>query len=166
MDKLRRSRCWRSRRGRTVLRPSTPTRSLFEVVMAARLDVALVERGLAPSRTRAQALIASGLVNVDGSLAKAASQEVGETNDLAVKGSDHPWASRGGVKLQGALDEWGIECRGRVTLDAGASTGGFVSVLLAREAARVYAVDVGYGQLLTSVAVDPRVVVMDRTNIR
>jgi 23S rRNA (cytidine1920-2'-O)/16S rRNA (cytidine1409-2'-O)-methyltransferase len=134
--------------------------------MAARLDVALVERGLAPSRTRAQALIASGLVNVDGSLAKAASQEVGETTDLSIKGADHPWASRGGVKLQGALDEWGIECRGRVTLDTGASTGGFVSVLLARGAARVYAVDVGYGQLLTSVAQDSRVVVIDRTNIR
>jgi 23S rRNA (cytidine1920-2'-O)/16S rRNA (cytidine1409-2'-O)-methyltransferase len=134
--------------------------------MAARLDIELVDRGLAPSRTRAQALIASGLVNVDGSVATTAAQQVGEATELAIKGSDHPWASRAGVKLQGALDEWGIECRGRVALDAGASTGGFVSVLLAREVARVYAVDVGYGQLLTTVAMDPRVVIIDRTNIR
>jgi len=111
-------------------------------------------------------LIASGLVNVDGSVATTAAQQVGDSTALAIKGSDHPWASRAGVKLQGALDKWGIDCRGRVALDAGASTGGFASVLLARDAARVYAVDVGYGQLLTSVATDPRVVVMDRTNIR
>jgi len=111
-------------------------------------------------------LIASGLVNVDGSVATTAAQQVGDAAELAIKGADHPWASRAGVKLQGALDEWGIDCRGRVALDAGASTGGFVSVLLARDVARVYAVDVGYGQLLTSVAADPRVVVMDRTNIR
>jgi 23S rRNA (cytidine1920-2'-O)/16S rRNA (cytidine1409-2'-O)-methyltransferase len=134
--------------------------------MAARLDMALVDRGLAPSRTRAQALIASGMVNVDGSLATTAAQQVGEATELAIKGSDHPWAGRAGVKLDGALSEWGIECRGRVVLDAGASTGGFVSVLLAREVARVYAVDVGRGQLLTAVANDHRVVVMDRTNVR
>jgi 23S rRNA (cytidine1920-2'-O)/16S rRNA (cytidine1409-2'-O)-methyltransferase len=134
--------------------------------MAARLDVALVDRGLAPSRTRAQALIASGLVNVDGALATTAAQQVGEATELRIKGADHPWASRAGVKLEGALSEWNVECGGRVVLDAGASTGGFVSVLLARGAVRVYAVDVGRGQLLTSLAGDPRVTVMDRTNIR
>lgn len=131
-----------------------------------RLDVALVERGLAPSRERAQALIAAGLVRVEGNPARTASQRVGPASGVELLGRDHPWASRGGLKLAAALDGFGVDPRGRVCLDAGASHGGFVDVLLSRGARTVYAVDVGYGQLDPRLAGDARVVVMDRTNLR
>ena len=131
-----------------------------------RLDLALVEQGLAPSRERAQALIAAGLVLVGTERARSAAQRVGEGAELSVSGRDHPWVGRGGVKLAAALDGFGIAVTGRVALDAGASTGGFTEVLLDRGAERVYAVDVGYGQLDPRLAGDPRVVVMDRTNLR
>jgi len=131
-----------------------------------RLDTALVERGLAPSRERAQALIAAGLVLVGTERARSAAQRVAGGAELTVSGRDHPWVGRGGVKLAAAIDGFGITVTGRVALDAGASTGGFTEVLLARGAARVYAVDVGYGQLDPRLATDPRVVVMDRTNLR
>jgi len=133
---------------------------------ATRLDRALVERSLAASREQAQSLIAAGLVEVDGRPARRASETVGEDVQLRVTGRDHPWAGRGGLKLAAALDGFGVRVEGRVCLDAGASTGGFTDVLLARGAARVYAVDVGRGQLLPRVAADPRVHVMDDTNIR
>ncbi len=131
-----------------------------------RLDVTLVERGLAPSRQRAQALIAAGMVVVDGTRAAGAAQKVGHGSAISVRGRDHPWASRGGIKLEAALDGFGIDARERVALDAGASTGGFTDVLLARGAALVYAVDVGYGQLDPRLAGDERVCVIDRTNLR
>ena len=119
-----------------------------------------------PSRERAQALIAAGLVEVDGIRATSADQRVGATAAVRLLGRDHPWASRGGLKLAPALDAFGIECDGRVCLDAGASTGGFTDVLLSRGAAVIYAVDVGRGQLDPRLAIDPRVRVMDRTNLR
>jgi 23S rRNA (cytidine1920-2'-O)/16S rRNA (cytidine1409-2'-O)-methyltransferase len=131
-----------------------------------RLDVELVERGLAPSRERAQALIAAGMVRVAGQPAGSAALRVLAGADIAITGRDHPWASRGGLKLAAALDGFGVPVEGRVALDAGASTGGFTDVLLARGAALVYAVDVGHGQLDGRVARSPRVRVMDRTNLR
>jgi 23S rRNA (cytidine1920-2'-O)/16S rRNA (cytidine1409-2'-O)-methyltransferase len=131
-----------------------------------RLDVALVENGLAPSRERAQAMIAAGLVEVGGRRASSAAQRVGSEAGLRLLGGGSPWASRAGEKLSAALDRFGVDCGGRVCLDAGASTGGFTDVLLSRGATRVYAVDVGHGQLLTRLAADPRVTVLDRTNLR
>ncbi|MGO8686225.1 MAG: TlyA family RNA methyltransferase [Candidatus Dormibacteria bacterium] len=131
-----------------------------------RLDVALVERGIATSRERAQALVAAGMVEVDGRQARSAAQRVGESAAVRTVGEGSPWASRAGEKLAAALDAFGIDPRDRVCLDAGASTGGFTDVLLARGAARVHAVDVGHGQLLPRLAGDPRVRVLDRTNLR
>jgi 23S rRNA (cytidine1920-2'-O)/16S rRNA (cytidine1409-2'-O)-methyltransferase len=131
-----------------------------------RLDLVLVERGLAPSRERAQALIAAGMVRLAGEPARSAAQRVVGDAEVAVTGRDHPWVSRGGVKLAAALDAFGLTVTGRVALDAGASTGGFTEVLLERGAALVYAVDVGRGQLDPRLAADARVRVMDRTNLR
>src|SRR5580700_6878409 len=140
--------------------------TMTAVSQARRVDLELVTRGLAPSRERAQALIAAGLVEVDGIRATSADQRVGPSAAVRLLGRDHPWASRGGLKLAPALDAFGIECQGRVCLDAGASTGGFTDVLLSRGAALIYAVDVGRGQLDPRLATDPRVRVMDRTNLR
>src|SRR6202035_2687854 len=131
-----------------------------------RVDLELVARGFAPSRERAQALIAAGLVEVDGIRATSADQRVGPTTAIRLLGRDHPWASRGGLKLAPALDAFEVDCSGRVCLDAGASTGGFTDVLLSRGAGLVYAVDVGRGQLDPRLATDARVRVMDRTNLR
>lgn len=131
-----------------------------------RLDVVLVERGLAPSRERAQALIAAGLVEVAGEKASSAAHRVRGGDEVRVLGRDHPWASRGGIKLAAALDAFGVDPSGRVCLDSGASTGGFTDVLLSRGASLVYAVDVGYGQLDGRLARDRRVRVLDRTNLR
>jgi 23S rRNA (cytidine1920-2'-O)/16S rRNA (cytidine1409-2'-O)-methyltransferase len=131
-----------------------------------RLDLELVERGLADSRNRAQALVAAGLVLVDGSLAASSAQPVGPLQHLVLRGPSHPWAGRGGVKLEAALEHFRVDPAGRVCLDAGASTGGFTDVLLSHGAARVYAVDVGHGQLLPRLAADPRVTILDRTNVR
>jgi 23S rRNA (cytidine1920-2'-O)/16S rRNA (cytidine1409-2'-O)-methyltransferase len=140
--------------------------TMTAVSQARRVDLELVTRGLAPSRERAQALIAAGLVEVDGLRARRADQRVGATSAVRLLGRDHPWASRGGLKLAPALDAFGIDCTGRVCLDAGASTGGFTDVLLSRGATRIYAVDVGRGQLDSRLATDARVHVMDRTNLR
>jgi 23S rRNA (cytidine1920-2'-O)/16S rRNA (cytidine1409-2'-O)-methyltransferase len=121
---------------------------------------------LAESRARAQALILAGLVYVgDRRIDKAGDQLAAETA-LAVKGRNHPWVSRGGVKLAHALDHFAIEISGRIALDIGASTGGFTEVLLDRDARRVYAVDVGHGQLAWKLRQDPRVVVHERLNAR
>ncbi len=118
------------------------------------------------SRTRAQALILAGKVySGDRRVAKAGDM-VPEDAPLAVKGQDHPWASRGGLKLDKGLSEFGLSPAGRVCLDVGASTGGFTSVLLHYGAARVYAVDVGHGQLAWSLRTDPRVLVQERMNAR
>jgi 23S rRNA (cytidine1920-2'-O)/16S rRNA (cytidine1409-2'-O)-methyltransferase len=131
-----------------------------------RLDLALVERGIATTRERAQALVAAGMVEVDGRQARSVAQRVGETTEVRTVGEGSPWASRAGEKLAAALDAFGVDCRDRVCLDAGASTGGFTDVLLARGARSVDAVDVGRGQLLPRLAADPRVRVLDRTNLR
>jgi 23S rRNA (cytidine1920-2'-O)/16S rRNA (cytidine1409-2'-O)-methyltransferase len=130
-----------------------------------RLDLALVARGLAPNRERAQALILAGVVTLNGRRADRAAAPVSESDELAVA-APAPYASRGGHKLAHALDTFGVDPFGRVALDAGASTGGFTDVLLQRGAARVYSVDVGYGQLDYRLRQDPRVVVLDRTNLR
>src|SRR5690348_6785857 len=106
-------------------------------VTAQRLDAALVARKLAPSRERAQALVAAGLVEVEGARARSAAQRVGSAQGLRVLGRDHPWASRGGIKLDAALTALGMNCKARVCLDAGASNGGFTDVLLSRGAATV-----------------------------
>jgi 23S rRNA (cytidine1920-2'-O)/16S rRNA (cytidine1409-2'-O)-methyltransferase len=141
-------------------------RTMTAVSPARRIDLELVARGLAPSRERAQALVAAGMVEVDGGRATSADQRVDATTAIRLLGRDHPWASRGGLKLAPGLDAFGIDCTGRVCLDAGASTGGFTDVLLSRGAAFVYAVDVGRGQLDPRLATDARVHVMDRTNLR
>jgi len=131
-----------------------------------RIDVLLVERGLVESRARAQAVVMAGLVFADGRRVDKAGAEVGMEVPLEVKGREHPWVSRGGLKLVEALDRFGLDPTGTTCLDVGASTGGFTHVLLARGAARVYAVDVGHGQLAWSLRQDPRVVVLERTNAR
>jgi 23S rRNA (cytidine1920-2'-O)/16S rRNA (cytidine1409-2'-O)-methyltransferase len=133
---------------------------------ARRLDLVLVERGLASSRQRAQALIAAGLVLVGSEAARNAAQPVAEGAEVALRGRDHPFVGRGGVKLAAALEAFAVGVSGRVCLDAGASTGGFTDVLLRGGAALVYAVDVGRGQLDAKLANDSRVRVLDRTNLR
>jgi 23S rRNA (cytidine1920-2'-O)/16S rRNA (cytidine1409-2'-O)-methyltransferase len=134
--------------------------------MKLRLDRLLVLRGLAPTREKAQAMILAGAVTVDGRPAAKAGAPVAEDADVAVAGPPHPFVSRGGVKLAAALDAFGLDPRGRVCLDVGASTGGFTDCLLQRGAARVYAVDVGYGQLDARLRADPRVAVREKVNAR
>jgi 23S rRNA (cytidine1920-2'-O)/16S rRNA (cytidine1409-2'-O)-methyltransferase len=131
-----------------------------------RLDALLVERGLAESRARAQALVLAGLVwSGDKRLDKPGLGLAADT-PLELRGREHPWVSRGGVKLAHALDHFAIAADNAVALDIGASTGGFTDVLLARGARRVYAVDVGHGQLAWKLRQDPRVVVLERRNAR
>ena len=110
-----------------------------------RADQLLVEQGLAESRTKAQALILAGLVSCDGRRVDKPGEQLTEDASLALKGRDHPWVSRGGVKLAHALDHFPVAVQGSVALDIGASTGGFTDVLLSRGARRVYAADVGHG---------------------
>ncbi len=131
-----------------------------------RADQTLVARGLAPSRTRAQALILAGLVFSGERRIAKAGEPVASDQPLEVRGTDHPWVSRGGRKLAHALDRFAIDVTGRTAIDVGASTGGFTDVLLTRGAAKVYAVDVGHGQLAWRLRQDPRVVVLERTNAR
>ncbi|MBI4184275.1 MAG: TlyA family RNA methyltransferase [Proteobacteria bacterium] len=131
-----------------------------------RLDQLLVERGLAESRTRAQALILAGKVASGTRRLEKPGQMVAADLAVAVSAPEHPWASRGGIKLAHALDHFRLAPEGRVCLDVGASTGGFTDVLLARGATRVYALDVGRGQLAWRLRTDPRVVVLERVNAR
>ena len=131
-----------------------------------RADQLLVELGMAESRAKAQALILAGVVSCAGRRVDKAGEQLALDAALSVTGEDHPWASRGGVKLAHALDHFRIDLDGRTALDIGASTGGFTDVLLSRGAARVYAVDVGYGQLAWKLRQDPRVVVYERLNAR
>lgn len=131
-----------------------------------RLDQLLVERGLYPSRERAQAAIMAGLVKIGDAVAAKAGMPVAEDAAITVAGEPHPYVSRGGLKLERALATFGVDPAGRVVLDAGASTGGFTDLCLQRGARLVYAVDVGYGQLAWSLRQDARVVVMERTNVR
>jgi 23S rRNA (cytidine1920-2'-O)/16S rRNA (cytidine1409-2'-O)-methyltransferase len=131
-----------------------------------RADQLLVEQGLAESRTKAQALILAGLVNCGERRVDKPGEQLAAGVALALKGRDHRWVSRGGVKLDFALDHFRIAVEGQVALDIGASTGGFTEVLLSRGARQVYAVDVGHGQLAWKLRQDPRVVVLERLNAR
>ena len=131
-----------------------------------RLDKLMVERGLAPSREKAQALIMAGQVIVNDHMAGKAGQQVLCDADLRIRGEVLPYVSRGGLKLKKALDEFGVDVNGLVALDVGASTGGFTDCLLQAGAAMVFAVDVGYGQLAWKLRRDQRVVSMERVNIR
>jgi 23S rRNA (cytidine1920-2'-O)/16S rRNA (cytidine1409-2'-O)-methyltransferase len=131
-----------------------------------RADLALVERGLAESRARAQALILAGKVFSGEARVAKAGDAIRPDQPLQVRGQDHPWVSRGGVKLAHALAHFGLSPAGRVCLDVGASTGGFTDVLLHEGAAKVYAVDVGHGQLAWKLRNDSRVVVLERVNAR
>jgi 23S rRNA (cytidine1920-2'-O)/16S rRNA (cytidine1409-2'-O)-methyltransferase len=131
-----------------------------------RLDAALVARGLAASRERAQALILAGQVRVDGQHITKAGAQVGDDANVTLDAPDHPYVGRGGIKLARALDVFGIDVAGRLALDIGASTGGFTDALLQRGASRVVALDVGHGQLDWKLRSDPRVVVVERVNAR
>ena len=131
-----------------------------------RADQLLVERGLAESRARAQALILAGLAYAgDRKIAKAGDQLPADTA-ITLKGRDHPWVSRGGIKLAHALHQWGWDVADAVAIDVGASTGGFTDVLLSKGAARIYAVDSGTNQLAWKLRQDPRVIVLEQTNAR
>lgn len=131
-----------------------------------RIDKLLVDRELVPSREKAQALLMAGQVLVDDVPVTKPGQLVEEDAHIRIRGEDHPYASRGGVKLAHAIREFGCDIRGKICLDVGASTGGFTDCLLQNGASKVYAVDVGYGQMAQKIANDPRVVVIDRQNIR
>ena len=131
-----------------------------------RLDLLLMEKGLCDSRSRAQAIIMSGEVYVDGQKCDKAGTAVDRNAVIEVRGNSCPYVSRGGLKLEKAMRDFGIDPTGYVCSDSGASTGGFTDCLLQRGASKVYAIDVGYGQLAWRIRTDPRVVCMERTNIR
>ncbi len=131
-----------------------------------RIDTLLVARGLAETRERAQRLVLAGLVFAGATRIDKPGTRVAADAALVVRGADHPFVSRGGVKLAAALDAFALDVRGAVALDVGASTGGFTDCLLQRGARRVYAIDVGYGQLAWKLREDSRVVVLERTNVR
>jgi 23S rRNA (cytidine1920-2'-O)/16S rRNA (cytidine1409-2'-O)-methyltransferase len=144
--------------------PRTSTRA--EGAAELRLDQLLVERGLFPSREQARRAVMAGVVDVEGRRVDKPGTDVPGTARVEVQGPKEPFVSRAGRKLASALDHFGIDPAGRVCLDVGASTGGFTDCLLQRGAARVYALDVGYGQLDLRLRNDPRVVVMERMNAR
>lgn len=131
-----------------------------------RADALLLERGLVPSRAKAQALILAGLVFTGEARVEKPGQLLARDATLSVKGQEHPWVSRGGLKLEKGLARFSIDVQGLICLDVGASTGGFTDVLLTKGAAKVYAVDVGHGQLAWSLRQDARVAVLERTNAR
>lgn len=131
-----------------------------------RADQLLVAQGLADSRTRAQALIMAGVVFRGEQKIRKSGEQLPAGTQLSVRGPDHPWVSRGGLKLDHALQHFAIDVSGWTALDIGASTGGFTDVLLARGAARVYAVDVGHNQLAWRLRQDPRVIVLEHQNAR
>lgn len=131
-----------------------------------RIDVLLVENGLASTREQAQRLIMAGIVRADGQIVDKSGKELSQETILLVEGQDMPYVSRGGLKLEKAIRELNIPIAGKVALDVGASTGGFTDCLLQHGASRVYAVDVGYGQLDWRLRNDERVVNIEKTNIR
>ncbi len=131
-----------------------------------RLDIVLVEKNMAPSRTRAGALIMCGKVMVNKRRCDKPGTKIPPDADIQLKTSDHPFASRGGLKLAAALEENKINCNGLVCMDVGASTGGFTDCLLQNGALKIYSIDVGYGQLAWKLRNNPKVVVLERTNIR
>jgi 23S rRNA (cytidine1920-2'-O)/16S rRNA (cytidine1409-2'-O)-methyltransferase len=131
-----------------------------------RIDQLLVERGLAESRARAQALVMAGLVFSGEARVEKPGQQVREDASLEVRGRDHPWVGRGGIKLAHAIGHFGLDPAGAVAMDIGSSTGGFTEVLLEHGAAHVFAVDVGTNQLAWKLRQDPRVTVLEQTNAR
>ncbi|MBI4800079.1 MAG: TlyA family RNA methyltransferase [Desulfarculus sp.] len=131
-----------------------------------RLDQRLVDLGLAENKSRAQGLILAGLVRVDGQPARKAGQGVAPQSQISLDGPEHPYVSRGGVKLAGALDHFALAVAGLTCQDVGASTGGFSDCLLQRGAAAITAVDVGYGQLAWKLRIDPRLTLHERVNAR
>src|SRR5688500_4779416 len=131
-----------------------------------RIDQLLVERGLAESRARAQALVMAGLVFAGETRVDKPGQQVREDAAIEVRGRDHPWVGRGGVKLAHAIEHFGLDPKGAVAMDIGSSTGGFTEVLLAHGAAHIFAVDVGTNQLAWKLRQDPRVTVLEQTNAR
>ena len=134
--------------------------------MKERLDVLLVNNGLAETREKAKRTIMAGLVTVDGRLEDKPGTRFDIDSDVQVKGQECPYVSRGGLKLEKAIKEWGVSCKDAVCIDMGASTGGFTDCMLQHGARRVYAIDVGYGQLDYKLRTDERVVNMEKTNIR
>jgi 23S rRNA (cytidine1920-2'-O)/16S rRNA (cytidine1409-2'-O)-methyltransferase len=135
-------------------------------MVKARVDQLLVDRGLAESRARAQALIMAGLVFAGERKVAKAGEQVSADTVLDVRGRDHPWVSRGGIKLAHGLDHFGWDVSGAVAMDVGSSTGGFTDVLLHGGAVRVYAIDSGTNQLAWKLRQDPRVVVLEHTSAR
>ena len=131
-----------------------------------RLDVALVERGLTDTRSKAQSLIMARRVLVNGTFVDKAGANVADDDVVAIAELEHPWVGRGGMKLAGAVEQFGISVAGKVCADIGASTGGFTDVMLKNGATKVYAIDVGYGQLDQSLRNDPRVVNREKVNAR
>jgi hemolysin TlyA family protein len=131
-----------------------------------RLDVAMVEQGLAPTRSKAQALVMSGQVYQNEKRLDKAGLLVPQDIALTLRGETLPFVSRGGLKLQKAIAAFGLDLNGKICIDAGASTGGFTDCMLQSGATKVYAVDVGYGQLAWSLRTDERVMVLERTNVR
>jgi len=131
-----------------------------------RIDQLLVARGLAESRARAQALVMAGLVFAGGAKVAKAGQQVAEDAAIEVRGRDHPWVSRGGIKLAHALEHFALDPASAVAMDIGSSTGGFTDVLLSKGAARVFAVDSGTNQLAWKLRQDPRVTVLEKTSAR
>ena len=132
----------------------------------ARLDAVMVQQGMVPSRQRAKTLIQNGQISVNGKVCTKPAFAVSETDRIAMEGSDIPFVGRGGLKLEHAVQQMRLSLEGMVCLDIGASTGGFTDCMLQNGAVKVYAVDVGYGQLAWSLRTDERVVNMERTNIR
>ena len=134
--------------------------------MKKRLDILLVEKGLAPSREKAKAIIMSGIVYVDNVKEDKAGSSFEEDSNIEVRGKTLKYVSRGGLKLEKAMDSFGVDVADKVCMDIGASTGGFTDCMLQNGAKKVYSVDVGRGQLAWKLVTDDRVVVMDKTNIR
>lgn len=137
-----------------------------EKIEKIRLDVALTERGLAPSREKAKALIMSGIVFVNEEKCDKAGETIPVNANIEVRGSGLKYVSRGGLKLEKAMERWGFHLHEKICMDIGASTGGFSDCMLQNGAQKVYAIDVGYGQLAWSLRTDERVVNLERTNIR
>ena len=134
--------------------------------MKKRLDIMMVEQGLAPSREKAKAYIMAGEVYVNGQKEDKAGSMFAETVKLEVRGKTLPYVSRGGLKLEKAMKNFGVTLKDKVCMDVGASTGGFTDCMLQNGAVKVYSIDVGYGQLDWKLRNDPRVVCMEKTNIR
>lgn len=145
---------------------SSPTEPTAKVHLKSRLDKILVDRGLASSRERAQALILAGKVLVDEQKLEKAGAQVEEESAIRLLGEDLRYVSRGGLKLERALEHWKLDVAGKVCLDIGASTGGFTDCLLQRGASRVIAIDTGYGQMDFKLRQNPRVRLMEKTNAR